>query len=440
VRPIRPAVVLAALLATPIACASPGDGGRSALEGTRLEVVAVWEGIEEERFRSVLDRFESATGVAVGYTSTGGEDIAAVLDRRLASGDVPDLAILPVPGLLRRYARSGAIRPIGAILGDDALGAFAPVWRELGSVDGEVFGLWFKAAHKSLIWYRVGVFQDAGLVPPRDIEGLLASARHLADRGLTPFAVAGADEWTLTDWFENIYLRSAGPGRYDALADGRLPWTDPSVIHALELMAELLAPDLVAGGPAGASEATFTESVTTVFGPEPGAAMVFEGDFVAGIVTGNTEAVLGVDADVFTFPEIDDSGPMVVGGGDAVVLMRESEAAVALLRFLAGPSAGETWAAQGGFISPNEDVGLDRYPDDISRTIARSLLEAGDAFRFDLSDLQPAAFGATTGDGLLGILASYLVDPSDPAATAARLQEAATAAGVGPDREGVSGR
>ncbi|MGW1552937.1 hypothetical protein, partial [Streptomyces sp. NPDC002346] len=31
--------------------------------------------------------------------------------------------------------------------------------------------------------------------------------------------------WTLTDWFENVYLSQAGPEKYDQLAQHKIKWT-----------------------------------------------------------------------------------------------------------------------------------------------------------------------------------------------------------------------
>jgi ABC-type glycerol-3-phosphate transport system substrate-binding protein len=156
--------------------------------------------------------------------------------------------------------------------------------------------------------------------------------------------------------------------------------------------------------------------------------MVVEGDFIPGVVAGTTEAELAVDVDVFPFPEGRLGGRVVVGGGDVAVQMRRSDAGAALLRFLATGEAGEIWAARGGFVSANQDVDLTAYPDDTTRDIARALLEAGDRFRFDLSDLQPVEFGGTTNAGMWAALRDFLADPSDIAGTAARLEADAAAA------------
>ncbi len=115
---------------------------------------------------------------------------------------------------------------------------------------------------------------------------------------------------------------------------------------------------------------------------------------------------------------------MVVAGGDAAVLMRRSPAGEAFIRFLASPQAAAIWAAQGGFISPNMNLGVSVYPDPITRSIASSLLQAGSNFRFGLSDLAPASFGGTEGQGMRAILQQFLVS-RDVSGTAVRLEEAA---------------
>jgi alpha-glucoside transport system substrate-binding protein len=97
------------------------------------------------------------------------------------------------------------------------------------------------------------------------------------------------------------------------------------------------------------------------------------------------------------------------------------------MRYLADPAAATIWATHGGFISPNQALDLAVYPDALTRSIARRLIEAGDGFRFDLSDLQPAAFGSTPGTGMQGAL-RYLLVTGDVPVTAQRLGRSAAAA------------
>ena len=90
----------------------------------------------------------------------------------------------------------------------------------------------------------------------------------------------------------------------------------------------------------------------------------------------------------------------------------------------ASPQAAAIWAAAGGFVSPNVNVGLSAYPDAIIRSIAASLLQAGDNFRFSLSDLTPAGFGGTEGQGMRKSLQQFLIS-RDVNGTAAQLEQEA---------------
>ncbi|MBO0815541.1 MAG: carbohydrate ABC transporter substrate-binding protein [Actinobacteria bacterium] len=383
----------------------------------------MWSGVEQRSFRLVLRAFARQSGVSVTYTSAG-YGVPAFLQSRLAEGRPPDVAFLPQPGLLRWYAARHLLVPLNRIAGGAVASNYNPVWRQLGSVGTTLYGVWFKAANKSLIWYNEGVFERAGVVPPDNVGGLVSLAHRLAKSRVPAFAVGGADGWTLADWFSNLYLRLAGPARYDLLAARRIPWTDPSAKATLHLLARLLSPHVVAGRARGALTTSYQASVRETFATRPAAAMVFEGDFVTGIISGDTHAVLGVDADVFPFPAVGRPGPMEIAGGDAAVLLRRSPAGDALIRYLASPQAAAIWAAHGGFVSPNINLSLSVYPDPISRFIARALLEAGGNFRFSLSDLTPAGFGGTEGRGIRKALQRFLVN-RDVGAAAARLERAA---------------
>jgi alpha-glucoside transport system substrate-binding protein len=403
--------------------ASPPASRGGSLRGQKIEVAAVWSGVERQHFELVLRAFTRQTGVSVTYTSAG-YGVPAFLQTRLAQGRPPDVAFLPQPGLLHRYAAEHLLVPLNGVAGDAVAANYSQAWRQLGSVGGTLYGVWFKAANKSLIWYNEGVFEREGVAPPAGIDGLVSLAHALARSGMPAFAVGGQDGWTLADWFSNLYLRLAGPARYDLLAAHKIGWTDPSVIATLRLLARVLDSRVIAGGPRGALSTSYPESVQLAFAARPAAAMVFEGDFVAGIISGATRAVLGVDADVFSFPAIGQPGPLLVAGGDAAVLMRRSAAGEAFIRYLASPQAAAIWASRGGFVSPNINLGLSVYPDAISRSIAAGLLQAGDNFRFSLSDLTPASFGGTESQGIRKILKEFLVN-RDAAATAARLEQAA---------------
>ena len=105
---------------------------------------------------------------------------------------------------------------------------------------GKQYALVFKAANKSLLWYNVPAFKTAGVTPPKTWAQLTAAAKTLQASGTPAYSIGGADGWTLTDMFENIYLRTFGAAKYNALSAQQIKWTDPSVITALKTMAKVI--------------------------------------------------------------------------------------------------------------------------------------------------------------------------------------------------------
>ncbi len=314
---------------------------------------------------------------------------------------------------------------VGSIVNDN----YASVWRQLGTVDGTLYGVWFKGANKSTVWYDVAAFDAAGVEPPSTWDEWVAVSQALVDAGEGAISVGGADGWTLSDWFENAYIRVAGPDNYDALFTGELSWEDQTVKDTLGFLGQILTEDFMNGGSANALQTGFVDSVTDVY-TAGDAAVVYEGDFVAGVIAGETTAVAGTGFDFFDFPSIDGSGPSVIGGGDVAVTFTGTEAAMVFLEYLAGPESAEIWAAEGGFSSMNRKVDSSVYPDPITKRAAEALANA-DAFRFDGSDLVPAALGATGGAGIWGGLQEWLADQGNVDAILAQIQQEAEAAFAG---------
>ncbi len=428
-----PAAVAIFALAGVAACG--GGGGESAggqpsasgsapaaktLEGVNIEVAAKWTGEEQENFQKVLDAFQAKTGAKVTYASTG-EDTGAYLGPRIQGGNPPDIAILPQPGLVKQYADQNALKPLSAGVQTQIDQNYTPYWKELGSANGQVYGVLVKAAHKSIIWYRQSAFDEAGVTPPATWDDLIGkTAQTLADAGTPPFSLCGASGWTLTDLFENVYLSTAGPENYDKLAKHEIKWTDPTVKTAMEKMVQIFGKnEFMLGGSSGALQTDFPTCVTQVYGQKK-AGMVIEADFVAASAT-QSGAAIGEEAKVFPFPKAGDTEPVVLGG-DIAVAMKDSEGAMALLEYLASAEGGTVWAKTPGYLSPNRNVSPDNYPSDLTRQLAQTIISAGEAVRYDMSDLAPSAFGGTDGKGEWKGLQDLVRNPSDIEAIQKKLE------------------
>ncbi len=209
-----------------------GGGGGGNVSGN-LSMSGVWTGQEARSFNAVLDGFtEENPDVTVKYRPVG-DEIPTVLSTAVQGGNPPDLAAVPQPGLVRDFADRGELKPIDfakSTIDDN----FSEGAIDVGTVDGKLYGLLFKAANKSTVWYNVPLFEQAGVEPPEDFDAFLEAAKTLRASGTRAYSIGAADGWTLTDLFENIYLRQAGAEKYDQLAEHKIPWTDQSVKDALE--------------------------------------------------------------------------------------------------------------------------------------------------------------------------------------------------------------
>jgi len=419
--------IVGVLLLAVTAYASAKSTKSSTASASTISIVGVWSGDEQKSFQAVLNGFMAKNpGIKVSYKSTG-DNTPTVLSTAVAGGNPPDLASVSQPGLVSDFQKKGALKNIDFAKGTLSAN-YPPDIAKIGVIKGHVYGLLIKGANKSTVWYNVASFRTAGIKAPSTWPQFLAAAKTLKASGTPAYSIGGADGWTLTDLFENIYLRQAGPAKYDALSHHTIKWTDASVKKALTTMAAVLGDSgNIAGGTAGALQTDFPTSVQNVFTSTPKAAEVIEGDFVPGVVASSNKLKPVSGYNVFPFPAIGNTQNYVEGGGDELMAFRDTPAIRTLIKYLATGAAQTIWAKRGGYTAPAKTVPASAYPDAITRTTATAVGKAK-AFRFDLSDLQPASFGGTIGQGEWKLFQDFLKNPKNVNGIASSLESAAAKA------------
>jgi ABC-type glycerol-3-phosphate transport system substrate-binding protein len=423
------AAALALLVAGSAGANIRSQSSRSAVSGS-ITFDGIWTASSgQKQFADVIKAFNKKfPNVKVNYKPVG-NDLPTVLATAVAGGHPPDMADIAQPGTVSQLATQGKLKPITYARGAMAAN-FAPAWLALGTYSGKLYALPFKAANISVVWYNVPAFKNAGVKPPKTFNQLLSDAKTIKASGTPAYSIGGADGWTLTDMFENIYLRTFGAAKYNALSQHKIKWTDSSVKTALTSMAKIVGDTgNIAGGTSGALQYGFNDSVTNAFAQPPKAAMVFEADFVGGVITSSTKAKPATGFNTFTWPAITPgaNASSVEIGGDLFVTFRDTPAIRAFVNFLATPTAAIAWAKQGGFGTGNKHVAASVYPDPITRATEAPIGQAKQVV-FDMSDQQPPSFGATTGQGEWGLFQDFLKNPKDVAGIQKKLESAATAA------------
>ena len=168
--------------------------------------------------------FEAKTGIDVVVEGSGDFEQLSVVR---AEAVIPRISSTsPQPGLMADMARDGFLVDYYSFLSqDDVSAGFTDAWVSSGLVDGELVGLWHGVDVKSLVWYPKQDFEEMGFAIPQTWDELIGLTDDLVARGVTPWRVGiesgSATGWVVTDWIEDIMLRTTSPENYDAWTRGR---------------------------------------------------------------------------------------------------------------------------------------------------------------------------------------------------------------------------
>lgn len=366
-------------------CSGTGDDGK-------VTVLASWTGDEEKAFKQVLDAFEADTGISYNYQGT--RAVEQVLASDVQRGAAPDVAVLPNPGVLAKYQKSGDLLPLDGVLEGAAGDSYGQQWLALQKIGKtKQYAVAVKADLKSLIWYNPA--QMTGPKPTTWAD-LVAFGANLTAKGGTPWCVGmGAPPtsgWPGTDWIEDILLHSAGRVSYWAWSSGKLAWTSAEIEQAWRDWGSVVAvPGAVRGGTAAALFTDFADAGKPMFTKPPGCALEHQASFVMSRYqlkrADGTSPRPGTDFDFLRFPGRD----AYEVSADLAGMFRDTPEARRLIAYLSSEKAQRIWPGipSASAFSVHPKVGPDVYADPVSRRIAETLTSVPDLC-FDASDLMPA--------------------------------------------------
>lgn len=398
-------------------CAGTGDGGDPAadvdcsayeqygqFEGETVELYTTIQGVELDAIVESLEDFEACTGITVDTVGT--QEAETQINVRAAAGDAPELMIIPQPGLLQRLVEDGYVLPAAQSVEDNVDKFWSESWKGYGTVNGTFYAAPLMASVKGWIWYSPTDFQNRGVSVPETWDELMALTSTLGEESTATyrpwcvgFASGDATGWPGTDWVEDLVLRMAGPQVYDDWVNGDVAFSDPRIRAAFDAVGDiLLNPDYVNGGFGGVESI-----VTTTF--NDGGLPILDGNCSMHHQASFYEAqwpegtVVAPNGDIWAFltPKTDpNAGDSVTGGGEFVAKFVEGEAVDALQTFLSS----DTWAnkrvALGGVISANKGLDASLAGSELGRASIEILQGDDTVFRFDGSDLMPAAVGTSS--------------------------------------------
>ncbi len=350
-----------------------------------------------EAFETTVSEYGERAGYETQVETVS--DISTLLITRAQANNLPDATQLAKPGQMRDFVDQGEVVELDPEIVADHPQAFV----DLGSVNDKLYGIFVDASLKSLVWYNPKSFEAGGYTIPETWAELMALTEKMASNGDNPWALGmesgSASGWPGTDWLEEIIVRMYGPEFYDQWVNHEIPWTDSRVKNAWQTFGEIFTnEDYVFGGPQAIVSIAWNEAPNYLFTDPPDAYMYKQGTFVQSFIQDNNpEVVAGEDYDVFVLPPInkEEYGNPLVGAGDIVFGFSDRPAVKGLLEYLASAEAQSVFAETGQGLAINKNVPLDVYPDPINARAAE-ILKSVSTFRFDGSDLMPAAVGSGT--------------------------------------------
>jgi len=371
------------------------------LRGTVVTMSGPFTDADEVKFNESVAAFESWTGIDIQYT--GSKEFEAAITAAVTGGAAPDIVDFPQPGLLRGFVNDGLVIDVSTFLPAEHLAAnYSQSWLDMAQMGGITAGVWNRYNGKSLVWYNIKAFAEAGYEIPTTWDELMALSDQIVADGSSPWCVGiesgAATGWPATDWMEEFMLRTTSLENYDRWSfptspEERLPFTDPIVKNAAEQLAKVwFADNYVPGGRAAIAGTFFGDAPAGMFADPPTCYMHKQGNFITSFFPEGL--VAGEDYGFFYLPGIDEAyGKPFLVAGDIYAMFNDRPEVRAVMDFFSRGESLRAWLASGGALSPHNDTPLEWYGSEVERGIAALVAEAT-GVRFDGSDLMPGAVGA----------------------------------------------
>lgn len=393
-------LVGAAVLAVSSLGLSACGGGGDEADDNKVTILSSVDQPVQDGLLKALEAKLDGKGITVDWQKV--DAIDQLIMTKIAANDVPDIALIPQPGVVRNVADRGEPVPIDDLIDIPAAEeSMVPGTLDAGKVDDKVYGLLVSMNVKGLIFYPKKAFEAAGYEAPETIDDLNALTDQIKADGGTPWCAGieseAATGWPATDWFETLIMKYGGVDGYNSWVTHETPFDSDLVREAAAEFEKLLFTDgNVTGGRKSIVTTSFQTAATPMFDAEPGCWLYNQGSFITGFFPEKVQQNLDEEVGVFGFPAAEAGGENpVLGGGDLAMAFNDNESTKTVVQALSETDIGNDAAGMSSFISPHKDFDVSKYPNEFTRAVA-DVAYSSTAFLFDGSDQMPGEVGAGT--------------------------------------------
>jgi raffinose/stachyose/melibiose transport system substrate-binding protein len=229
------------------------------LDGVKL---TIWAAQNSNTMpKKVVEGFQAATGATVEVVTIP-DPYEQGIQTKVATGDKPDIAFWqPTASMLTAINAKTNLQPL-----DDApwLSKLSPDLKDItGILDDTRYAALITSPAVEGVYYNKEVFAANGITAtPKSFAEMVALARTLKGKGVTPFYEMAADRWA-TQWWVQVQLADAAKGGFwEKVNKGEATFNDPVVVDAIKKYKALI------------DEGLFNKDIKTAKFEDQGAALL----------------------------------------------------------------------------------------------------------------------------------------------------------------------
>ncbi|GAA4491380.1 hypothetical protein GCM10023191_025260 [Actinoallomurus oryzae] len=361
-RTLLGAAATLAVSLTVTGCSDPGSGASAGgirttwadpaakLDGVNL---TIWAAQNSNTVpKQVINAFHRVTGATVKVVTIP-DPYEQGVQTKVATGDKPDLAFWqPTASMLTAI---NARANLQQLTGAPWLPKLDPRLKDMTGLLGSTrYAALVTSPAVEGVYYNKQVFAANGITrPPKNFGDMVAMARRLKGKGVTPFFEMGGDRWA-TQWWVQVQLADAAKsGLWDKINKHQETFSSPVVLNAIKTYKSLI------------DEGLFNSDIKTATFEDQGRALL-DGKAAMALQVNSFFGELQASADTATLDKKIGFFPISPSGNIGTYIPDQSNALVA---FRTGDARREAAARQllafwmgpdyGAFIADRDTVSLE---------------------------------------------------------------------------------
>lgn len=323
-------VMAIALLITAAGSGMSRTSAGGAQEPVNLRFLSWTAAAEVPGFEAMLAAFtESHPHITISSETVAGTGAATypdVLRTGIAGGDPPDLFYMWGGSIALPFIQADQVLPLDPYYEQYGWAERLVPWAaDAMQVDGVAYGV-PKATRGMGFWYRTDIFAANGIELPQNYAELEQVCATLQAADIACLSLGGMYGWNTMRLLDYFLELTAGPELHDQLNRLEADWNSPEVIEAYRLLKSWvdngwIVPGFLAVSPNDARQPFYRGE----------AAMVFEGDWLEGVLKGDEQDVANFD---FFLPPTGHEPLRMSGFPEQIMIARGSQNPDAAAEFL----------------------------------------------------------------------------------------------------------